>query len=115
MTSTTTYRRGDVVLVPFPFTDLTAAKPRPALVVSTDAYNAAGQDVLIAAITSSAAPPRPNEHRVTRWRAAGLVRPSTVKAVIGTVRWTLIRRRLGRLAETDQQAVDAKLRSMLGL
>jgi mRNA interferase MazF len=52
MPSTTSYRRGDVVLVPFPFTDLSSAKQRPALVVSTDAFNAIRDDVLVAAITS---------------------------------------------------------------
>jgi len=30
---------GDVVLVPFPFTDQTAAKRRPAIIVSSDAYH----------------------------------------------------------------------------
>jgi mRNA interferase MazF len=30
---------GDVVLVPFPFTDQTATKKRPAVVVSSIAYN----------------------------------------------------------------------------
>jgi mRNA interferase MazF len=52
MPSTTSYKRGDVVLVPFPFTDLSSAKQRPALVVSPDAFNAVREDVLVAAITS---------------------------------------------------------------
>ncbi len=41
----------DIVLVPFPFTDLTTSKKRPALVVSPDSYNS-GPDVIIAFITS---------------------------------------------------------------
>lgn len=52
MPSTRTYKRGDVVLVPFPFTNLSNAKQRPALVVSADAFNFTRADVLVAAITS---------------------------------------------------------------
>ena len=52
MPSTTSYERGDVVLVPFPFTDLSSAKQRPALVISPDTLNAVREDVLVAAITS---------------------------------------------------------------
>jgi hypothetical protein len=43
---------GTIVLVPFPFTDQTASKQRPAVVVSTDAYNAARPDTILMAITS---------------------------------------------------------------
>jgi mRNA interferase MazF len=52
MPSTTRYRRGDIVLVSFPFTDLSSSKRRPALVVSPDSFNQAMQDVVLAAITS---------------------------------------------------------------
>ena len=43
---------GDVVLVPFPFTDQTGAKKRPAVVVSGSAYSTARRDTMIMAITS---------------------------------------------------------------
>lgn len=42
--------RGDIVLVPFPFTDLTGQKRRPALVVSPDGFDP--QDLVLCAITS---------------------------------------------------------------
>ena len=52
MPSTTRSRRGDIVLVSFPFTDLSSSNRRPALVVSPDSFNQGMQDVMLAAITS---------------------------------------------------------------
>ena len=52
MPSTTVYRRGDIVLISFPFTDLTSSKRRPALIISPDFFNTAGVDLVLAAITS---------------------------------------------------------------
>ncbi|MBM2809780.1 MAG: hypothetical protein HW416_539 [Chloroflexi bacterium] len=42
--------RGDVVLVPFPFTDLSGQKRRPALIVSPDSFDP--EDLVLCAITS---------------------------------------------------------------
>jgi mRNA interferase MazF len=55
MPSTTRYKRGDIVLVSFPFTDLSSSKRRPALVISPDSFNDTMQDVVLAAITSQGA------------------------------------------------------------
>ena len=52
MPNTTTYSFGDVVLVPFPFTDQTVSKKRPAVVVSADAYQQHRPDVIVMAVTS---------------------------------------------------------------
>jgi mRNA interferase MazF len=46
------YRFGAVVLVPFPFTDQSTSKQRPAVVVSSAAYQQARSDLIIMAITS---------------------------------------------------------------
>ena len=40
--------KGDVVIVPFPFSDLTQSKRRPALVIS----NLKGNDIILCQITS---------------------------------------------------------------
>ncbi len=45
--------QGDIVLVPFPFTDLSSVKTRPALVVSNDSLR--GDDVILCGITSKKA------------------------------------------------------------
>ena len=41
------YKRGDVVLVPFPFTDLTTIKQRPALIISSGKFNSMQEDAII--------------------------------------------------------------------
>jgi mRNA-degrading endonuclease toxin of MazEF toxin-antitoxin module len=50
--SITMYQKGDVVLLPFPFTDLTATKTRPAVVVSVEAFQQDTGDFTVAMITS---------------------------------------------------------------
>ncbi|MBX7252396.1 MAG: type II toxin-antitoxin system PemK/MazF family toxin [Candidatus Promineofilum sp.] len=53
MPPTTTYKQGDVVLVPYPFTDSAGHKQRPALVVSANWYNRGKRKYLLSPITSS--------------------------------------------------------------
>ena len=47
-----TYEQGDLVLVPFPFTDLLGQKRRPALIISPNRFNTISDDVVLAALTS---------------------------------------------------------------
>ncbi|MEW6328955.1 MAG: type II toxin-antitoxin system PemK/MazF family toxin [Candidatus Micrarchaeota archaeon] len=51
--SGTMYKQRDLVLVPFPFSDLRETKRRPVLVLSNDEYNERSEDVVVAAITSN--------------------------------------------------------------
>ncbi len=106
MTSTTPYEFGDVVLVPFPFTDQSSAKRRPAVVVSSRAYNRRRPDVIVLAVTSQARPTAsPGEALVVDWQAAGLLKPSVLKPLLLTVQRGLVLRRLGRLTPKDRQSV----------
>ncbi|WP_292732086.1 type II toxin-antitoxin system PemK/MazF family toxin [Nostoc sp. JL31] len=52
----TNYEFGDVILVPFPFTDQTTTKKRPAVVVSSNSYQRERSDLILIAITSQANP-----------------------------------------------------------
>lgn len=52
MPRTTSLEYGDVLLVPFLFTDLRASKRRPAIVVSSDAYHQEHPDLILVALTS---------------------------------------------------------------
>lgn len=115
MLSTTGYSFGDVILVPFPFTDQSAIKRRPAVVVSTERYNRERADLIIMAITSEARSAGAHgEVQVTDWKAAGLLKPSAVKPVITTLQQSLVIRRLGRRKETDQAALKLALSGVVG-
>ena len=48
----TTYEQGDIVLIPYPFTDLTTVKKRPVLVLSNKNYNSNSDDIVTCGITS---------------------------------------------------------------
>lgn len=47
------YKQKEIVLVPFPYSDLTATKKRPVLIVSNNQYNNKFHDVLVCVITSN--------------------------------------------------------------
>ncbi len=51
--SGTKYKQGEIVLVPFPYSDLSSTKKRPVLVVSNDRYNSNFEDIIVCVITSN--------------------------------------------------------------
>ena len=107
----TSFEPGDVVLVRFPFTDLTALKKRPALIVSPSEFSKRNGDVVIVALTGQAQPEQ--NAALQDWRSAGLLKPTWLKPLIGTVAATVIERRLGRLSSADHPSVVATLRTLI--
>jgi mRNA interferase MazF len=110
--------RGDVVLTQFPFTDLSGARVRPAVVVPQGQM---GEDVVLAAISSvfrgalaptdyTVATTHPEFVR-TGLRVASVFRMHKLASVERAV----IIRRLGRLGPQLQAEVDRLLRVVLGL
>jgi mRNA interferase MazF len=106
---------GDVVLVPFPFTDQSSIKKRPAVVVSSTTYNRDRPDIIILAVTSQiAAPSQIGTFLVKDWKAAGLLKPSVVKPIITTLQKTLVKKKLGRLIGQDIERLQDALQSIFG-
>jgi mRNA-degrading endonuclease toxin of MazEF toxin-antitoxin module len=115
MPPTTSYSFGDIVLVPFPFTDQSGTKKRPAIVVSSAAYHQARRDVLIMAVTSQARPAGAiGEVQVKDWKGAGLIKPSVIKPVITTIEASLVIRRLGQLKKEEQEALRNAISKIVG-
>lgn len=111
----TVYNRGDIVLVGFVFSDETAKKLRPAVVISSAAYNRARQEIIVAAITSNIRRRLDGDHLIADWKGAGLLFPSLVTGIFRTIKQTMIDRKVGTMPKPEMQAVDLKLRQSLGL
>lgn len=84
----TAYNFGDVVFVPFPFTDQTTVKKRPAVVISSAVYNRERLDVIIMAVTSRFhhLGDKTGEVVIDSWQETGLIKLSLVKPIITTRR-----------------------------
>ncbi len=106
------FSRSDVLLVPYPFSDLSAAKVRPAVIV-----NAArpSRDLLVVPLTSRTTGLLIGEFVLSDWKAAGLNVPTAVKRALFTIEQRLVRHTVGTLSSTDTQHLDTSLRAWLGL
>ncbi|MEK6766257.1 MAG: type II toxin-antitoxin system PemK/MazF family toxin [Planctomycetota bacterium] len=112
----TNYERGNIILVPFPFSDQTTTKRRPAVVISSDGYNENSPDIIIMAITSRTEQTfNIGECFIENWQNAGLLRPSTMKPVISTIEKSLILKKLGRLSPRDLTSMDKVLKKLINL
>ena len=108
------YEFGDVVLVRFPFTNQTAFKQRPAVIVSSRAYNLAKPDLVIMAITSQMRSSSSlGEVRIGQWQAANLLKPSSIKPVFATLEQNLVLKKLGVLSLSDQTELRQAIASVL--
>lgn len=109
------YSFGDVVLVPFPFTDQSGAKRRPAVVVSSAGYNLNRRDIIIMAVTGKIRLPLDfGEAMVADWQAAGLVKESVFKPVFTTLDQELVIRSVGVLGANDRQRLREVLAEATG-
>jgi mRNA interferase MazF len=106
---------GDVVLVPFPFTDQSGIKKRPAVVVSSHGYNASRRDIVIMAITSQVRTPLGfGEAMVGDWQSAGLVKASVLKPVFTTIEQSLVLRVMGHLSDADSKTLREIVGNVIG-
>lgn len=103
--------QGDIVLIDFPFSDRSATKRRPALVVSSSLYHQSYPDIILVPITSRAKMRSQKfDYQLKDWKTYGLARRSTVKMVIGTFEPSLL---LGRLAKVSPQELGGVLKRLV--
>ncbi len=107
-------KAGDVVLVRFPFTDLAAAKKRPALLLARTDRSPRNRLATVAMITSQAeALKLDGDVLFVDWKAASLLHPSHLRlAKIATVDGEFLDRRIGRLSTRDMEAAREAFRKL---
>jgi mRNA interferase MazF len=106
------YSRGEVVLVRYPFSDLSGSKIRPAVIVSTPHTS---QDVFILPLTSQTTSLRTGEFVLKDWSQAGLNVETAAKRGVYTVHQNLVAQIVGNLSAPDLNDLDDALRLWLGL
>jgi mRNA interferase MazF len=92
----TNYKFGNIVLVAFPFTNLTQTKKRPALVLIDSNDN----DIVVCRITSQICNTK-YDVAILNWAECGLLVPSWIRLhKIATMEKTIINKTLGKLKTT---------------
>lgn len=105
------YSKHDVILVRYPFSDLSSSKVRPAVVVSASHPS---QDILITPLTSKTSYLLPGEFVLSDWAASGLNVATAAKRGVYTVHEDLVIKVIGQLAKDDASRLDQSLRDWLG-
>ncbi len=109
-----TFNAFDVVVVPFPFTDKTTTKRRPALILSdAQAFNLKVGQAVMAMITSAKNSDWPLDIEILDLDSAGLPSPSIIRMKLFTLDEKLIIRKAGKLANPDKRKVIEALRQLL--
>ena len=102
------YCPGDIILLSFPFADVTTAKRRPALVL----LDTEDEDIIVARITSQIVR-TPFDVELVEWQQADLLLPSVVRVhKVATIENCLIERKLGTLTESDWAKVRAVIQHL---
>jgi mRNA-degrading endonuclease toxin of MazEF toxin-antitoxin module len=104
----------DLVVVPFPFTDVAGAKRRPALVLSAAGFNKAAGHAILAMITTARHSSWPGDIPLTS-AATGLPKDCVVRLKLFTLDNRLIERLISKLPAKERSRVRTSLEMALGV
>ncbi|CAN5729377.1 hypothetical protein BH20ACI4_BH20ACI4_07000 [soil metagenome] len=106
------FSKNEIVLVRYPFSDLTNSKVRPAVVVNA-AHSS--KDLLIVALTSKTQFLLSGEFVLAEWQSVGLNVETAVKRGVFTIHEKLVLKTVGTLAKADAQSLEKSLREWFDL
>lgn len=99
------YKPFEIVVVPFPFTDSSTTKRRPAVVLSSETFNKKVSHSILAMVTSSRNTPWPHDISIKNLSQAGLPKPSIIRMKLFTIDHRLIIKSTGSLSKSDQETL----------
>lgn len=107
----TQFKQGEIAIVPFPFTDLSAVKQRPVLILSNQAYNQSSEDLITCGITSNL---KDAPHSVmidaTGIETGNIPKISRIKAdKLFTINKSLIRKKIAKVNNRIMKEVREEL------
>jgi mRNA interferase MazF len=94
------YFRNDIILIQYPFSDLSTTKVRPAVIVS-DTHPS--KDYFVVPLTSKLNYLLPGEFTLQDWKEAGLNVPTAAKRGIYTIHPDLVLKKVGCLSSQDAE------------
>ncbi|MCA1589413.1 MAG: type II toxin-antitoxin system PemK/MazF family toxin [Acidobacteria bacterium] len=106
------FSKNEIVLVRYPFSDLTSSKVRPAVVINAPH---ASQDLFVVALTTKTNNLLAGEFVLAEWKKAGLNVESAVKRGIFTIKDSLVKMLVGKLEDADAKRLEGSLRQWLDL
>lgn len=102
---------GDIILIPFPFTDLTGNKLRPAVILIATEY-----DLTLSFVTTQIKWKEATDIELSPTRANGIKLPSLIRlSKIATVDKSLAIGKLGQLRQNEITELNQKLKTLLQL
>ncbi len=110
------YKQRDIVLVPFPFSDLSGRKVRPILILSNDVYNQKSADVVVCGLTTNLVPtPYSIIVDITDVEQSGTLRhKSKIKVdAIASLEQSLLIKRIARLNISLFSRVIAEIEDLI--
>jgi mRNA interferase MazF len=105
--------RYQIAVVPFPFVDINVAKPRPALVLSSERFNADSDQTILAMITTAARSQWSTDVVLKTLAGTGLRVPCVVRFKLFTLTNELISRTIGALSSSDAGRVGKAAKGIL--
>lgn len=104
-------QKGDIILVPFPFTDLSGNKLRPAVVLAETVL-----DVIVCFVTTQLQWQEEKDIILTPTEANGIKKKSLIRVnKITTLDKALALGKIGSLSEADIEKLNSKIKNLLQL